>query len=182
MCHSLDAFSGLLVRPKNAFAVGALPRTQLGRSLQRSPMTSQLVGKGSLPPLQEPLSCFRPSGSSFGPSDLRSAPPRQIPGYAYARNVDSSAGGTDLALCTTARAESVVERVDWSRRKSSSSACANTTAADYCLVSTFVTTRSQDSQAFGTTLNGTPSTHPLATGVVILLQLGTIGLVVYYQV
>jgi len=64
---------------QNAFAVGVLAaplRTPL-EELTVLPQTSSWWKGGSLPPPQEPLSRSRLSG-------LRSAPSRQIPGYAAA--------------------------------------------------------------------------------------------------
>jgi len=60
----IDAFSGLLMRPKCI----------CGRGSARTPL-------GSWEPLPKNPRSW-PSALNFGPLGLRSAPPRQIPGYA----------------------------------------------------------------------------------------------------
>jgi len=69
------------MRSKCISGRGSAPKPSWG-SLQRSlRLPSWWGGNVLAAPPQEPLPRSRLSASNFGPSSLRSAPPRQIPGY-----------------------------------------------------------------------------------------------------
>jgi len=71
----LDAFLGLLMHPKCILRSGLRPEPRWG-NLQCSPDTlAHCTSKESLPR-------SRPSATNLDPSNLRSGPPRQIPGHA----------------------------------------------------------------------------------------------------